>query len=74
VGLSIAPIAPHAEAKQNTIHSWIAPLTTRIPMSVASNAYVAAVTIRMWRLSKRSASLPPMSVRNRTGMNCSAVT
>ncbi|OLE25519.1 MAG: hypothetical protein AUG44_15860 [Actinobacteria bacterium 13_1_20CM_3_71_11] len=73
-GVSTALTVPQRPAKRYTCQSWIAPLSTRTPMSDASTSHAELTMVSSSRLSNRSASLPAYNVNSSIGANWRAVT
>ncbi len=73
-GVSRAVTQPSANASTYTCHSCTTPPTSSSPRINPNDAIATSETIRMRRLSYRSASSPPYIDRNSVGPNCRSIT
>jgi hypothetical protein len=73
-GWPTASAMPSVKARAMTCQICTLLVTTRIPSSSEVNPAAELVTIKTFRLLKRSAKAPPGKLTNHTGANCRAVT
>ena len=74
VGMSIALVQPRMNAIRITCQTWISWVSVRTARTTASPIAIVWVAMRVRRLGRLSATMPPNRPKTSTGANCAAVT